>query len=124
MKDWNSHIVETCESKGGTIALVNPFRNFIQTGITPFPPPEIVQKLYKSRQQRAYDGTALAEVTKYLGFYSDLQSMHSEDAITWNVLGTVSHAEQEIQKRYVHELTESISDYTYILCTFGISESP
>lgn len=53
----------------------------------PWPPPEIVQKLYASDRWRGKteeDGRAVRE---RLGYYCDLQSLNSEDAITWSFLG-------------------------------------
>jgi hypothetical protein len=47
----------------------------------PWPPPPVVQKLYESRQSRAFAEPELAAAIEVLGFYSDLQSLNSEDAI-------------------------------------------
>ncbi len=43
--DWNNNPVISAKSKGGVIVLVNPFQNLISTGISTWPPSEIVQKL-------------------------------------------------------------------------------
>ena len=51
-----------------------------------WPTPEITQKFYASRQQSAFRGDDLGAVVEHLGYYCDLQSLHSEDAITWNFL--------------------------------------
>lgn len=53
-----------------------------------WPPPEIVQKLNKSNHKLAFMGKIFADPKFTLGFNSDLQSIHSEDAITWSVFGT------------------------------------
>jgi hypothetical protein len=47
----------------------------------------VVQKLYGSRQSRAFIGDELPAATKRRGFYSDLQSVNSEDAITSSYFG-------------------------------------
>lgn len=39
--------------------------------------------------------------TATLGFYSDLQSIHSEDAITWSVFGPVIHAAATMREAFV-----------------------
>ena len=53
-----------------------------------WPPAPIVQKLYQSRQIGAFDPDQVAILTADLGYYCDLQSVHSEDAITWSFFGT------------------------------------
>ena len=91
MLDWRGTEVEIATSAGGVLALATPWANLIRTGVLPWPPPELVQKLYQSRQVRAFRGPDEAIVTKALGFYSDLQSLHSEDAITWSVFGPIAY---------------------------------
>jgi len=81
-------------SKGGVLATAHPFDNLIRTGCSPWPPPEIVQKLYQSRQIRAFAGEEEKTCKSGLGFYCDLQSIHSEDAITWSVFGTAGRSSQ------------------------------
>ncbi len=104
MKKWNQQEVEILTSKGGVIALANPYDNLVVTGIAPWPPSEVVQKLYQSRQIRAFSEEQKEILHKYNGYYSDLQSIHSEDAITWSVFGTVAHAQNEIRNKFIFEL--------------------
>jgi len=75
-----------------------------QPGVIPWPPPELIQKVYQSRQVRAYLGSELATAKAKLGFYSDLQSLHSEDAVTWSVFGPVAYASPSIRSAFVREL--------------------
>ena len=104
MKNWNQQEVEVLRSKGGVIALADPFDNLITTGVEPWPPSEVVQKLYKSRQIRAFAEDQKEILQKYKGYYSDLQSIHSEDAITWSVFGTVAHSTVGIRNKFISEL--------------------
>lgn len=69
-----------------------------------WPPPEIVQKLYHSRQEHAFAEVDLAAVTRCLGFYSDLQSLNSEDAITWSLFGTLGSADESTKCAFVADL--------------------
>lgn len=108
MKNWNQQKVEILKSKGGVIALANPYDNLIITGVTPWPPSEITQKLYQSRQARAFSEEQKEILKKYNGYYSDLQSIHSEDAITWSVFGTVAHSQNNIQNKFVYDLLQRI----------------
>src|SRR5579872_902948 len=68
--DWNGAPIRIAKSTGGVLALVNPWENLIRTSIRPWPPPELIQKLYQSRQARAYSGDSRAAATSALGFYS------------------------------------------------------
>ena len=92
MIDWNGREVPSAQSRGGIVALADFSDNLIRVHGVPWPPPPVVQKLYESRQSRAFDEEDLALVTARLGVYSDLQSLSSEDAITWSFFGPVSAA--------------------------------
>jgi len=104
MLDWNGRAIPVALSKGGVKAVSHPYDNLIRTGFTAWPPPEIVQKLYKSRQSRAFEGKDLEIATSGLGYYCDLQSLHSEDAITWSVFGTIARASQDILEPWLRDL--------------------
>ncbi len=104
IKDWRGNPIEVARSKGGVLAVADPWNNVISTGVRPWPAPELIQKAYQSRQVRAYAGSELAMATAKLGFYSDLQSLHSEDAITWSIFGPVAYASPSIRSAFVKEL--------------------
>lgn len=108
MKNWNQQEVEVATSKGGVIALANPNDNLVITGVAPWPPSEIVQKLYQSRQARAFIKDQKEISNAGLGYYSDLQSIHSEDAITWSVFGTVAHSSSESRNKFISDLFQNI----------------
>src|SRR5438445_9305868 len=58
-----------------------------------WPTAAVLQKLCRNpRHEEAFDGQARQLLTERLGFYSDLASLHSEDAITWSFFGTLSMA--------------------------------
>ena len=96
--------VLTAQSKGGVLAVANPLDNLISTNIVPWPTADIIQKLYRSRQESAFSGEDLVIAKSVLGYYSDLQSLHSEDAITWSVFGTASRAPRVNRERWIAEL--------------------
>lgn len=106
MKNWNEQEIAIALSKGGVTVTTHPFDNLIRSGCSPWPPPEIVQKLYKSRQIRAFKGESAQLCTSGLGFYCDLQSLHSEDAITWSVFGTAVRAPQPVLKDWLADLMQ------------------
>ena len=109
MKNWNQQEVEILTSKGGVIAFANPYNNLVSAGVEPWPPAEVVQKLYQSRQTRAFSEDQKEKLQKFNGYYSDLQSIHSEDAITWSVFGTLAHAPNEIRNKFISELLQSLN---------------
>ncbi len=108
LNDWNGKDVILAESRGGVLAFVDPYDGLISKSIPVWPPPEVLQKLYRSRQERAFSGNDLDAVTSKLGYYSDLQSMHSEDAVTWNAFGPLKSASNQDRCLFVNSLAESI----------------
>ena len=91
MRDWNGREIESARSRGGVLAVVDFSDNLIRPDGVTWPPPPVVQKLYESRQVRAFDGADVEAATRVLGAYSDLQSMHSEDAVTWSYFGPLAY---------------------------------
>ena len=55
-----------------------------------WPPAPIVQKLIKSNHTPHEHDSLL---THHLGYYCDLQSINSEDALTWNYFGPLMYAQ-------------------------------
>lgn len=104
MKDWNGREILCAKSRGGVTVTAHPYDNLIRTDFVPWPPPEIVQKLYKSQQISAFSGEEKKICTSGLGFYCDLQSLHSEDAITWSVFGTVARAPKSQLETWIADL--------------------
>lgn len=103
MENWNGKKINFAKSKGGVIVVSHPFDNLISVNGIPWPPPEIIQKLYKSRQVRAFEGAQSSICTSGLSYYCDLQSLHSEDAITWSIFGTVSYSNLSIRENWVSQ---------------------
>lgn len=110
IKDWNNREIKVVQSAGGVIAIVNPYDNLVSTNIFPWPPSEIIQKLYKSRQERAFGVKHRKDATSFIGYYSDLQSVHSEDAITWSIFGTIAYAETIVRNRWIQDLLKKIGE--------------
>ncbi len=104
LQNWNGKRINCAHSKGGVLVLSHPFDNLISTNCSPWPSSEILQKLYQSRQTRAFEGNELVACTSGIGYYCDLQSIHSEDAITWSVFGTIAHSSQETLEAWLADL--------------------
>lgn len=115
--DWQGNSISVARSRGGVLACEDFSDNLIRTSGS-WPPPEILQKLYRSRQETSFEGADLRTVTRRLGYYCDLQSLHSEDAITWSFFGPLVRAEAGTRVEFLnwflrfHQLpaTESSAD--------------
>jgi hypothetical protein len=106
MKDWRGKEIELVASSGGVLAFVNPWDGVVRGDVQPWPPPELVQKLYKSEHASAYLGAAGIAANRFLGYYSDLQSMHSEDAVTWSLFGPIVYADSDVRAGFCAQLLE------------------
>lgn len=108
IRDWNDREIAIAESAGGVRAVVHFSDNLVRSGVVPWPPGEVLQKLYKSNHQDSYFGADRVAVTQVLSFYSDLQSLHSEDAITWSVFGPLVYGTIADRCRFVQSLLHLI----------------
>jgi len=104
MKDWNGKEIRIEQSKRGKISVCDYKDNLIILPNSIWPHPDIVKKLYKSIHINAFDEHARFELSRKLGFYCDLQSLRSEDAITWSVFGTLQCFPKEKQVKFVNSL--------------------
>lgn len=104
MQNWNEIKIRSAQSKGGVLVVAHPLDNLISTGCVPWPTSEVLQKLYQSNHTNAFHGDQLETCKAGIGYYCDLQSLHSEDAITWSVFGTVARANQTQKEKWVADL--------------------
>ena len=98
--DWNGNEILLAESRGGTLAFIDPFAGLLRGGIKVGPPPEIRRKLSKSGHQSNFQGEDRDAVVEKLGFYCDLQSINSEDAMTWSVFGPLMYATVSVRAKF------------------------
>lgn len=106
--DWNGRAITLARSRGGVRVVCDFSDNLIRDDRVPWPPPPVVQKLYESRQARAFDEPDLGAATGRLGFYSDLQSLNSEDAITWSYFGPLVPEPPDARARFLNWLLQQI----------------
>jgi hypothetical protein len=109
IQNWHGAEIKVARSAGGVLAVADPWDNVVRTGIRPWPPPELIQKAYQSRQLSAFRGENAEIAVSRLGFYSDLQSLHSEDALTWSVFGPIAYATRAVREEFTRELLELIN---------------
>lgn len=110
--NWRGDPIEVTSSKGGKLAVINPFDNLVTTGVSLWPAPEIVQKLSRSGHIQHFGGQNREEVISTLGYHSYLQSINSEDAINWSFFGTLAYADQSAKREFI----EALFDLLKIRC--------
>ena len=101
---WATEAVSVVRSSGGTLALLDYRDNFLSNLACPWPPPEISQKLFASKKISFFPEGSHSALTSKLGYYSDLQSVNSEDALTWNVFGSIGHCNSIERRGFVKRL--------------------
>ena len=106
--NWNGDEVTFAESKRGTLAFTDPLVGLLRGDVKVWPTPEILQKLYKSNHQNDFEDEDLHVVTQMMGYYCDLQSVNSEDAITWSVFGPLIYAEEAIRVKFCTKLFQMV----------------
>ena len=103
INDWKGNSIKACRSKGKshTLALVNPLENLLRGDVLLWPTSEIIQKFYQSDHLQDFPQEDHNALQSHLGFYCDLQSIRSEDAITWSCFGPIAHASTDIRSAFV-----------------------
>ena len=104
IENWNGQDIQVCQSKGGTTAICDYHDNLIIPDNVLFPLQDIVKKLYKSNHLRHFPESDHKALQETLGFYCDLQSVNSEDAITWSVFGTLNYYPLETRNQFINSL--------------------
>ena len=102
--DWNGRDIPSAASKGGVIVFVDPLDNLISTNIHPWPTHEIIKKHDQKSRLSDFDDANRVLATKKLGYCCYLQSINSEDALTWSVFGTVSYHDVQTKIVWVNDL--------------------
>ncbi len=103
--NWDGKKIAIARSKQDRIAVLNYKDNLIITEHSIWPHPNILKKLHKSNHEKDFENSAIKQE---LGFYCDLQSLTSEDAITWSVFGILSYFTKAEQIRFVNSLLSKI----------------
>jgi hypothetical protein len=87
IEHWNNTtVVRVAESTGGVLVTTHPDHNMVKA-VTPWPTPELLQKYYASSRFEGRTSEDKSAAESGLGHYSDLQSLNSEDAVTWSFFG-------------------------------------
>lgn len=92
------------ESRGGVLATVNALDGLVRRNTEPWPSPEVMQKLYASGKFRGKTTDDDVHARRVLGHYSDLQSLSSEDAITWSFFGPLVYSQESVKLEFAGKL--------------------
>ena len=108
--DWRGRPVQMAESLGHppVRALANPMANLLHGDVSPWPPAELVQKMRRSERLSAFDPVDQRALSDAVGFYTNLQSLHSEDAIVWSVFGLLVYADAATRLAVANALLDAI----------------
>jgi hypothetical protein len=109
-KNWNDRAVQIARSRGGKISVLNYEDNLIVPSRSVWPHPDILKKLHRSSHSKDFDQASLEALSAKFGFYCDLQSLRSEDAITWSIFGTLKYFSKSLQVQFVNSLLEAIGE--------------
>jgi hypothetical protein len=104
--DWDSRPVRVARSRGGVMALCDVRRALLHDPRGEWPPSALKPKLKRSAQIKAFDPPGSADLQECLGFYCDLQSVASEDAMTWSFFGPFLSAAGMAQARLLNWLLD------------------
>ena len=109
IEHWNrTQSLRVAESAGGVLATLDPLANVVRAGTRPWPPPELVQKLYASDRWRGKTDEDDRVVRDCLGHYCDLQSLNSEDAITWSFFGPLIYGPNAWREQFASHLFQAL----------------
>ena len=108
IRDWNDTSVLAVRSRGGVTAFPDYRDNLVRQPGCVWPPAEILQKLCRSDHLSAFLPDDQAALTQRLGYYCDLQSAHSEDAIQWSYFGPLVYGEEIKRIAFSNWLAEKL----------------
>lgn len=95
-------------SKGNSKAYINYIDNLLIPPNSIVPPIEIVSKIVKSNHVNDFEDKYHKELEGNKRFYTDLQSINSEDAITWSLFGYISKLDDKVRLDFFNEFLSKI----------------
>ncbi|APF23810.1 hypothetical protein [Clostridium butyricum] len=103
-------------TKGNSKAYINYMDNLLIPPDVIFLPVEIVSKIAKSNHLKDFDEKYHKDLMGTKGFYTDLQSINSEAAITWSLFGYISKFNDAIRLDFFNEFLSKIGLENYEYC--------
>ena len=110
IEHWSGRgTIDVAQSAGGVLATVDPLANLVRGSVSPWPTPELFQKLYASDRWHGKTDEDDQASRACLGHYCDLQSLNSEDAITWSFFGGLIYGRAEWRTAFASCLMEELN---------------
>jgi hypothetical protein len=106
LEGWNGQPIQYVCSKGKrqVKAVLDVGNNLIIPSIAAWPPCQLKKKLSASGSIRFFTDDDQSLLTKSTGHYCSLQSINSEDAMTWSVFGPLIDSISEVRDKYIADL--------------------
>jgi hypothetical protein len=106
---WRGEPVRATESPGGVLLLVDYKDALVTWDSVPWPPPALVSRLVADEEQSSkWPAEIQTLATERLGFYCRLQSINSEDAMTWSAFGPLADAHDEVRVRFLRWICDQV----------------
>lgn len=97
-------------SKGGTTKAYKSLKdNILLPNNCKYPPLEITSKIVESQHSGVFTIADLEELQAEFGFYTDLQSDNSEDAVTWSYFGYLSKMNSDVRLDFLNSLVDHLN---------------
>jgi hypothetical protein len=106
--DWNGTQIPVACSAGGTLLLCDAYAGLMRPKDAAWPPPALVMKLGESGGPHPFAPELRAKVSATLGHYCALQSINSEDAITWSFFGPLMLAPEPTRAAFLNWLCQTL----------------
>lgn len=94
--------IRIAKSTSGVLVTTHPEENLVRSKTEPWPTPELLQKYSASNRFRGATQEDDSAARSGLGHYCDLQSLNSEDAVTWSVFGTMAYLPESERFGTIH----------------------
>jgi len=95
-------------SKGNSKAFIDLLDNLLIPQGAIIPPVEILSKIVESKHLKDFNEENHNVLKGKKGYYSDLQSINSEDAITWSFFGYISKSSNTMRLKFFNEFLRKI----------------
>ncbi len=106
MKNFDEIVIHKSRGKSGAVASIR--ENVLFPDDILWPPIELVKKMSKSGKIIHFPDSVKPILQKELGYYCDLQSIKSEDAITWSLFGYIARQEHDVRNKFYKEFLAKI----------------
>jgi hypothetical protein len=109
IETWRGEVAEVARSPSGVLLLCDYADNLLGAPGVAWPPPALVAKLVADgRVSGTWPESLLTRVSARLGYYCPLQSINSEDAITWSYFGSLMYGGADARLDFMSWLLKRI----------------